>query len=211
MLYFQPSLFARANFLQTVRDQPEKLQKELLMLHDALSDMDVAKAFYRAHRRNLSHMERFDSAAYFFTCQFLAFQGGCNDGGFAPDQFNRDRLGCINRITEIAPLLRGVRITDYDYREVLAALGQGDFAYNDPPYSFAKEHYAFNTFKEGGADDIDDLLCDIEYGNFDAMISYDLVPNMTEFYNLNVEDISVLYRNKFAREVILMNYDPDDD
>ena len=45
----------------------------------------------------------------------------------------------IIRLWGFAELLQGVKITDMDYREVMAAYGQDAFIFADPPYEVAGE------------------------------------------------------------------------
>ena len=71
----------------------------------------------------------------FFILNRMTFSGTVDSGGYSQAAFNsRFTDSSIARLTQIAPLLSSVKITNQDYEELLFAEGKEVFIFLDPPY-----------------------------------------------------------------------------
>jgi len=77
----------------------------------------------------------FEKAVRFFILNRITFSGTVDSGGYSSAAFtSRFTDSSIARLTQIAPLLASVKITNQDYEELLFAEGKEVFIFLDPPY-----------------------------------------------------------------------------
>jgi DNA adenine methylase len=77
----------------------------------------------------------FEKAVRFFILNRITFSGTVDSGGYSQAAFtSRFTDSSIARLTQIAPLLASVKITNQDYEELLFAEGKEVFIFLDPPY-----------------------------------------------------------------------------
>jgi DNA adenine methylase len=77
----------------------------------------------------------FEKAVRFFILNRITFSGTVDSGGYSQAAFtSRFTDSSIERLTQIAPLLSSVKITNQDYEELLFAEGKDVFIFLDPPY-----------------------------------------------------------------------------
>jgi DNA adenine methylase len=82
----------------------------------------------------------FERAVRFFVLNRITFSGTVEAGGFSQGAFEkRFTDSSVARVRRLGSLLRGVRITNLDYRELLRAPGEDVFLFLDPPY-FSATH-----------------------------------------------------------------------
>jgi len=80
----------------------------------------------------LSDLQR---AVRFFVLNRITFSGTVESGGFSQEAFHkRFTDSSIERLGKLGEVLQGVKITNLDYSEVLAAEGKDVFIFLDPPY-----------------------------------------------------------------------------
>ena len=82
-----------------------------------------------------SGLSEFDNAARFFVLNRITFSGTVDSGGYSQKAYEtRFTDTAIERLRRLSPALRGVRVTNLDYREVLREPGSDVFVFLDPPY-----------------------------------------------------------------------------
>ncbi len=85
--------------------------------------------------KELSELQR---AVRFFVLNRITFSGTVESGGFSQEAFHkRFTNSSIERLRKLGEVLQGVKITNLDYSEVLAAEGKDVFIFLDPPYFIA--------------------------------------------------------------------------
>ena len=116
----------------TIRDNPVQMMRAAFQL----------KARYKEPRdlflflRDWEAVSTFDRAVRYFALNRIGFSGLVDTGGtFSTDAFRRlFSASAIQRLSKIAPLLQGVRITNEDYSMLLEEPGDSVFIFLDPPY-----------------------------------------------------------------------------
>lgn len=90
------------------------------------------------HRFLLDGLQDFsplETASAFFILNRITFSGTSESGGYSKQAFERRFTeSSIARLEKFAPLLKGIRITQLDYSEVVLEKGKNVFIYLDPPY-----------------------------------------------------------------------------
>ena len=72
----------------------------------------------------------------------ITFSGTSESGGYSEQAFKkRFTISSIERLHKLKNILSGVRITNFDYEEVISAKGDNVFIFLDPPY--------YSTVKSG--------------------------------------------------------------
>jgi DNA adenine methylase len=85
----------------------------------------------------LSDVER---AVRFFVLNRITFSGTTESGGYSQGAFeNRFTDSSVARVRRLGTILRDVRITNLDYKELLSAPGNDVFIFLDPPYYSATQ------------------------------------------------------------------------
>lgn len=74
-------------------------------------------------------------AVRFFILNRITFSGLTDSGGYSQESFDkRFTISSINKLKGVYQLLQGVKITNYDYSELLSLGGKDVFLFLDPPY-----------------------------------------------------------------------------
>jgi len=90
-----------------------------------------------AHTENLTEHER---AVRFFVLNRIGFSGTVDAGGYSEAAFHeRFTQSSIERLLPLGDALKGVRITNLDYTDVIAEHGNNVFVFLDPPYFVATQ------------------------------------------------------------------------
>ena len=80
-------------------------------------------------------LSEFEHAVRFFLLNRITFSGTVDAGGYSQAAYEkRFTQSSIARLKKLRPVLAGVRITNLDYRAVLAEPGADVFIFLDPPY-----------------------------------------------------------------------------
>lgn len=71
----------------------------------------------------------------FFLLNRITFSGTVDAGGYSQAAYEkRFTASAVERLSRLQPVLEGVRVTNLDYRAVLAEPGADVFIFLDPPY-----------------------------------------------------------------------------
>lgn len=93
------------------------------------------KALFRSYQNNWNDLSDFDRAVRFFVLNRITFSGTIDSGGYSEQSFHkRFTESSIDRLSNLQYILNGVRITNYDYEEVVLVPGDNVFIFLDPPY-----------------------------------------------------------------------------
>lgn len=95
----------------------------------------VGKELYKFLNENLADFNDLETGAAFFIYNRITFSGTSLSGGFSQGAFEgRFTESSIERLRQFARLLDGVKITNFDYEELIDRKGENVFIYLDPPY-----------------------------------------------------------------------------
>lgn len=86
----------------------------------------------------------FEQAVRFFVLNRITFSGVVGSGGFS-ERTGRFTHSAIRRLAVMGPLMRGVRITNLDYQDLLDAEGSSVFVFCDPPYAGNEKSRLYGT------------------------------------------------------------------
>ncbi|MCS7079879.1 MAG: DNA adenine methylase [Chloracidobacterium sp.] len=125
-----PELFY---FWKQAQEDSEKLAKEILRVKCKRTDgQKLFNDLVAVKTENLTGLER---AVRFFILNRITFSGVVEAGGYSQLAFrSRFTESSILRVARLGRLLEGVKITNLDYRQVLASGGGEIFTFLDPPY-----------------------------------------------------------------------------
>ncbi len=152
--------------------------------------------------KELSELQR---AVRFFVLNRITFSGTVESGGFSQEAFHkRFTNSSIERLGKLGEVLQGVKITNLDYSEVLAAKGKDVFIFLDPPYFIATRS---KLYGKGG-----DLHTSFDHQRFAAsvkqcphqwLITYDDSPIIRQNFTLaNIYEWEMQYgMNNYKQSV----------
>lgn len=118
-------------------------QSNLLELLEAVQKIkttrtDGRELFKELTQVKIEEFSELQRAVRFFVLNRITFSGTVESGGFSQEAFQkRFTNSSIERLGKLGEILQGVRITNLDYSEVLAAEGKDVFIFLDPPYFIA--------------------------------------------------------------------------
>jgi DNA adenine methylase len=93
------------------------------------------KALFYFLRENKQSFNEIEQAAAFFIFNRITFSGTTESGGFSQQAFEkRFTDSSIDRLEEIPKVLQKVKITNFDYEEVVLSKGSDVFLFLDPLY-----------------------------------------------------------------------------
>ncbi|MDR1593928.1 MAG: DNA adenine methylase [Prevotellaceae bacterium] len=93
------------------------------------------KDLYRFLNNNLDNFNDLERAAAFFIYNRITFSGTTLSGGYSEGAFTgRFTENSIQRLNEVAKIINGSTITNYDYEELIRREGENVFIFLDPPY-----------------------------------------------------------------------------
>ncbi|WP_119260228.1 DNA adenine methylase [cyanobacterium endosymbiont of Rhopalodia gibberula] len=96
---------------------------------------DGRKLFKKLTSVNVEELSDFERAVRFFILNRITFSGTVESGGFSNQSFlTRFTDSSIDRLENLQPILKDVRITNLDYSEVVNAGEDQVFIFLDPPY-----------------------------------------------------------------------------
>lgn len=118
-------------------------QSNLLELLEAVQQIkttrtDGRELFEELTQVKIEEFSELQRAVRFFVLNRITFSGTVESGGFSQEAFHkRFTNSSIERLEKLGEVLQGVKITNLDYSEVLAAKGKDVFIFLDPPYFIA--------------------------------------------------------------------------
>jgi DNA adenine methylase len=124
---------------------------------------------------DVNALSDFERAVRFFVLNRITFSGTVEAGGFSQGAFEkRFTDSSIVRVRRLGELLRGVRITNLDYRELLHAPGEDVFLFLDPPYFSATHSRLYG--RRGvlhTSFDHDEFAADLKHRPHKWLVTYD--------------------------------------
>jgi DNA adenine methylase len=141
----------------------------------------------------LTELER---AVRFFVLNRITFSGIVESGGYSQRAFEgRFTESSIERVSRLGEILEGVKITNFDYRQVLADGGKATFTFLDPPYYkatksklYGKNGVLHTTFNH------DEFAYEMKKCNHSWLITYDDCPEVRDgFHFANIYEWELQY------------------
>lgn len=158
-----------------------------------------------------------EKAAAFFIFNRITFSGTSDSGGFSEAAFKgRFTVSSIERVKELAPIIKNTMITNFDYHEVVEASGENVFIFLDPPYFSATKSalYGKNGNLHKGFDHIR-FVETMKNCQHNWLITYDdseYIREMFSFANIFSWDLKYGMRNvtndsdQNGKELFISNY-----
>ncbi|MCL2245556.1 MAG: DNA adenine methylase [Lentimicrobiaceae bacterium] len=95
----------------------------------------VGKELFQFLNSNLNSFNDLEKAAAFFIFNRVTFSGTTLSGGYSEGAFTgRFTESSIKRLNDLAKVINGSTITNYDYEELVKKEGENVFIFLDPPY-----------------------------------------------------------------------------
>jgi DNA adenine methylase len=119
-------------FWKTLKENGNSLAHEAEKLKEEFS-LKGKELFY--YLKNSTPNSEFEIGVRFYVLDLISFSGLVDAGGYSDLSFQeRFTYNAISRLKLIAPFLRKVRITNFNYSDILLESGKNLFFYLDPPY-----------------------------------------------------------------------------
>jgi DNA adenine methylase len=95
----------------------------------------IGKELFQFLNQNMERFNDLEKAAAFFIFNRVTFSGTTLSGGYSEGAFTgRFTESSIKRLNDLAKVINGSTITNYDYEELLRKEGENVFIFLDPPY-----------------------------------------------------------------------------
>ena len=95
----------------------------------------IGKDLFNFLNENHENFNDLEKAAAFFIYNRITFSGTTLSGGYSEGAFTgRFTESSIKRLNDLAKVINGSTITNYDYEEVIKKEGENVFIFLDPPY-----------------------------------------------------------------------------
>jgi DNA adenine methylase len=95
----------------------------------------IGKELFQFLNKNLTHFNDLEKAAAFFIFNRVTFSGTTLSGGYSESAFTgRFTESSIKRLNDLAKVINGTTITNYDYEDLVTKEGENVFIFLDPPY-----------------------------------------------------------------------------
>lgn len=140
-------------FWHIVQDKEncDRLIAELEALRCSFNSAEEVKQFY-VKAKSEDPADPYRMAFLFFFFNRVTFSGTTRAGGFSSAAaLKRFTASSIERLRRLPEALKGTRITEFDFEQVIDTPGQNVFLFLDPPYYTARRLYGHN----GGLHDFD--------------------------------------------------------
>jgi len=117
----------------------EMTQKDVTALIDKIYEWrekyPIGKKLYQFLNENLLDFNDMERAAAFFVYNRITFSGTTLSGGYSEGAFTgRFTESSMKRLNDLAKVINGSTITNYDYEELVKKEGENVFIFLDPPY-----------------------------------------------------------------------------
>lgn len=204
-----------ASFWRGLQIESEKVIEQIWKWKKEFSDGKILHKFLRENKKDFDKVE---IAAAFFILNRITFSGTTEAGGFSEQAFQkRFTESSIERLTGIPKLLENVKITNYDYEEIVSAKGKNVFLFLDPPYFSAVNSALYG--KNGNLHKTFDhqrFAETLKKSSHRWLLTYDDSPFIRELFSFaNIQPWSLMYgmRNQTANsdqkgnELFISNYE----
>jgi DNA adenine methylase len=126
----------------------------------------------------------FDRAVRFFIMNRITFSGVMDAGGYSQQAFEaRFTPSSIQRVQQIAPLLKKVQITQGDYEALLFTEGQDVLIFLDPPYWSATQSRLYGKRGELHTSfDHERFASNMRHCTYRWLITYDDSPKIRDLF-----------------------------
>ncbi len=112
-----------------------KLVKEIKKIKDHTKDGKKLYERYKGYNMPNNNLSNFERAVRYFILNRISFSGLVGSGGYSEQAFKkRFTDSSIENIYKMKNILKNVKITNKDYKEILNKEGEGVFLFLDPPY-----------------------------------------------------------------------------
>ncbi len=202
------------NFWQKTQLNIEEVVKQVWQWKKQHPDGKKLFYFLRENKEVLDEIER---AAAFFVFNRITFSGTTEAGGFSQQAFEkRFTDSSIERLTALPSILQGVKITNFDYEEVVMTKGENVFLFLDPPYFSATNSALYG--KNGNLHksfDHERFAKVMKKCKHKWLITYDDSPLIRELFSFaKITDWSLMYgmrnqtieSNQIGNELFISNY-----
>jgi DNA adenine methylase len=117
----------------------EMTQRDVNALVDKVNEWrekyPVGKELFQFLNKNINDFNDLERAAAFFIFNRITFSGTTLSGGYSEGAFiGRFTESSIKRLNDLAKVINGSTITNYDYEELVKKEGENVFIFLDPPY-----------------------------------------------------------------------------
>jgi len=196
-------------------DTCERLADDLEKLRSSFESCEQIKAFFLQARREVPD-STYREAFLFFFFNRVTFSGTTRAGGFSSAaSLRRFTASSIERLRPLPQALADVKITNYDFEEVIRAPGEDVFIFLDPPYFTANKLYG----KNGRLHSFDHecLASALQKTEHRFLITYDDCDEIRRLYSwANIEPWQLQYGmnncnadnlSKVGSELFISNYE----
>jgi DNA adenine methylase len=95
----------------------------------------VGKELFQFLNKNIDSFNDLEKASAFFVFNRITFSGTTLSGGYSEGAFTgRFTESSIKRLNDLAKIINGSTITNFDYEKVVQKKGENVFIFLDPPY-----------------------------------------------------------------------------
>ena len=118
-------------WLMTQKDVNELINK----INEWREKYTIGKELFVFLNENINFFNDLEKAAAFFIYNRITFSGTTLSGGYSESAFvGRFTESSIKRLNNLANIINGSEITNYDYEKLLKKEGDNVFIFLDPPY-----------------------------------------------------------------------------
>lgn len=116
------------------------LDDVLLVVKQWKKEFTNGKKLFYFLKENKNKFDKVEIAAMFFVFNRITFSGTTEAGGYSEHAFKkRFTDSSIERLKKVGCVLEQVKITNFDYKDLIFAEGESVFLFLDPPYSKNKK------------------------------------------------------------------------
>ncbi len=121
-------------FWSQLQNNTEILISEIQKIFYKYKELDDGKLLFELMTKN-NFQDELEKAIKFFVLNRITFSGTIEAGGYSKGAFDsRFTQSSIERLKPFKNLLKGVKISSYDYSELISKEGNNVFIFLDPPY-----------------------------------------------------------------------------
>ena len=135
--WINDAYFELFKFWQQTQIDADALRDKIFELKNQFPN---GKELYQNLKNNRNDFNDLETASAFFIFNRITFSGTTLSGGYSESAFRgRFTMSSIERIRPLAKLLENVKITNFDYENLIKKDGENVFIYLDPPYFSARK------------------------------------------------------------------------
>lgn len=181
-------------------------------------EFQEGKLLYKYLIENIEYFKELEKASAFFIFNRITFSGTTESGGYSQKAFEkRFTDSSIERVKNLSQILNNIRITNYDYKQVLKAEGKDVFLFLDPPYYSAEKSALYG--KRGHLHkgfDHEKLASILKHTNHKWLMTYDDSDYIQDLFSwANIQSWNLTYGmrningniNQNGKELFIANYD----